>query len=454
MADINIGRALSGLGAAFKNEMPAFMQQVRQEDLDAEKRAEREMFLSDRSFDRGLAAEDRAMRLEDRSIATERANSDRMFELEEKRKETLFKDTAVAKQYFKDGNISAIIDLYADRVDLLRGMGINTSNSERMLSFAQDALSDPNALSRLNSEINTVYDTGRAFNVGMGEMPSAYRSLDLQAQAAGFPRGSSEYQRFMRFGGGSADEGAAKTEFFENGAVLEKPRNGPPKLFVNGQQIVDPEEFAIQMDLAVASGPLLAGETSQAQAMGGADAGRIQEAMNEGISAAEQIPNLRDALDLLDLMETGGINQVKFRMNRLTGITPADEGELNYLMSKNVLGQLKTIFGAAFTAQEGQLLRDIEANEGQSTEVNKRLIARALAALEVRADRGTMYATDLDRPMVIRDIEGFKNRNFMSYYDQQESSSGTDTPPQPDPDIPALNSRAGEDEMRRRGLIE
>ena len=109
MPDINIGRALSGLGAAFKNEVPAFLQQVRQEDLDAERRAEREMFLADRSFDRGIAAEDRAMRLEDRKIAMERAASDRMFELEEKRKETLFKDTAEAKRYLQDGNIMAII---------------------------------------------------------------------------------------------------------------------------------------------------------------------------------------------------------------------------------------------------------------------------------------------------------------------------------------------------------
>ena len=450
---VDIGRALAGLGAAFKNEMPAFIQQTRQEDLDAEKRAEREMFLSDRSFDRGLAAEDRAMRLNDRNIAAERSGSDRMFDLEEKRKETLFKDTAVARQYLQSGNIPAIIDIYTDRVNLLGRAGIDTSNSERLLSYAQAALNDPNALSQLTGEINTVYDTGRAFNVAMEETPAAYRSLDLQAQAAGFERGSAEYQRFMRFGGGSADEGAAKTEFFDNGAVLEKPRNGVPKLFVNGQQIVDPEEYAIQMDLAVKSGPLLAGKTSEAQAMGGADAGRIQEAMNEGISAAEQIPNLRDALDLLDLMETGGINQVKFRMNRLTGITPADEGELNYLMSKNVLGQLKTIFGAAFTAQEGQLLRDIEANEGQSTEVNKRLIARALAALELRADRGTMYATDFQRPSVIRDIEGFKNRDFMSYYDQQESSSGTATSSQLVPDVTTPSPRAGEDEMRKRGLI-
>ena len=423
---VDIGRALSGLGAAFKNEMPAFIQQVRQEDALALQQEDR----------------NRAIALQDEELA-------------EKRKITMFKDAQTGQQLLLSGDLAGVVALMEDRLNILGNVpNVDTKHTRNNLYLAKlAATGDKGAEQELTRQFDNAVTVGRKSNLIGSEMPSAFRSLELQAQAAGFERGSAEYQRFMRFGGGSADEGAAKTEFFDNGAVLEKPRNGPPKLFVNGQQIVDPEEFAIQMDLAVASGPLLAGETSKAQAMGGADAGRIQEAMNEGISAAEQIPNLRDALDLLDLMETGGINQVKFRMNRLTGITPADEGELNYLMSKNVLGQLKTIFGAAFTAQEGQLLRDIEANEGQSTEVNKRLIARSLAALELRADRGTMYATDFQRPSVIRDIEGFKNRDFMSYYDQQESSSGTATPSQLVPDVTTPSPRAGEDEMRRRGLI-
>jgi len=58
-----------------------------------------------------------------------------------------------------------------------------------MLSYAQAALSDPNALSQLTGEINTVYDTGRAFNVGMGEMPSSYRALRQRALDGGLIEG-------------------------------------------------------------------------------------------------------------------------------------------------------------------------------------------------------------------------------------------------------------------------
>ena len=431
MADFTIGRALSGLGAAFKNEVPAFLQQVRQEDLDAEKRAEREMFLADRSFDRGIAAEDRAMRLEDRNIAMERAGSDRVFELEEKRKETLFKDTAEAKRYLQDGNIMAIIDLYTDRVNLLRNMGIDTSNSERMLSFAQGALSDPNALARLNDEINTVYDTGRAFNVGMVEMPSAYRSLDLQAQAAGFSPGSAGYQRFMRFGGGSADEGAAKTEFFDNGAVLEKPRNGPPKLFVNGQQITDPKEYVIQMDLAVASGPLLAQETAIATTRGGAEEGRAQEYIIKGQSAADSTAVIRRSLALLEKVETGGLGRTTMlAAKRMFGVEGADEGELSASLGKAVLAQLRETFGAAFTAQEGESLKEIEAGFGSSVAANTRLLNNSLRIAQRAAERGIRAAESRDDYESASEIEMALDFD-LGVFESEYSSFGESVPPFP-----------------------
>lgn len=343
MAEVDVGRALAGLGAAFKNEMPAFIQQTRQED------------------------------------ALARGMEDRVLAQEEKRKETLFKDTATARQYLQSGNIPAIIDIYSDRVNLLGRAGIDTSNSERLLSYAQAALNDPNALSQLTGEINTVYDTGRAFNVAMEETPAAYRSLDLQAQAAGFERGSAEYQRFMRFGGGSADEGAAKTEFFDNGAVLEKPRNGVPKLFVNGQQIVDPEEFAIQMDLAVKSGPLMAGDIATATTRGGAEEGRAQGVITSGLDAAGATGVIRRSLDLLDRVKTGGPEAAKLFITNFAGVTGADEGELSANLGKSVLKQLKEIFGAAFTSGEGVRLERIEAGFGKSSATNRRLLENALS---------------------------------------------------------------------------
>ena len=159
MADINIGRALSGLGAAFKNEMPAFMQQVRQEDLDAEKRAEREMFLSDRSFDRGLAAEDRAMRL----AASE---ATRLAAIDEKRQETLFIDSKIALDALNAGNLNQVYEKFTDRLNVLPSMGVtNLKLSQDVQRLAAGAFENPDDLLNLRRRLEGYVNTGIEYQV-------------------------------------------------------------------------------------------------------------------------------------------------------------------------------------------------------------------------------------------------------------------------------------------------
>ena len=98
MADI--GRALAGLGAAFKNEMPAFIQQVRQEDLDAERLADREMALAER------------------------------------RKKTMFQDAYTAGSLLKAGDYTGIADLMKDRIEILRNTNADPSHSIEKLQLA------------------------------------------------------------------------------------------------------------------------------------------------------------------------------------------------------------------------------------------------------------------------------------------------------------------------------
>ena len=98
MADI--GRALAGLGAAFKNEMPAFIQQVRQEDLDAERLADREMALAER------------------------------------RKKTMFQDAYTAGSLLKAGDYTGIADLMKDRIEILRNTNADPSHSIKKLQLA------------------------------------------------------------------------------------------------------------------------------------------------------------------------------------------------------------------------------------------------------------------------------------------------------------------------------
>ena len=131
---VDIGRALSGLGAAFKNEMPAFIQQTRQEDALALQQEDREMALTER------------------------------------RKKTMFQDMAAAKILFDAGDYRGIADLMEDRVNLLRNTDADTSHSRNYGSLAvRAAAGDPQAISELGGGIQNGVAVGYA--TGMIPMP-------------------------------------------------------------------------------------------------------------------------------------------------------------------------------------------------------------------------------------------------------------------------------------------
>ena len=141
MADINIGRALAGLGAAFKNEMPAFIQQTRQEDALALQQSE---------FERNRLLQDE--------------------DLAEKRKKTMFQDLAAAKILFDAGDYRGIADLMEDRENLLRNTDADTSHTRNYGSLAlRAAAGDPQAISELGSGIQN--GVAVAYATGMIPMP-------------------------------------------------------------------------------------------------------------------------------------------------------------------------------------------------------------------------------------------------------------------------------------------
>lgn len=135
------------------------------------------------------------------------------------------------------------------------------------------------------------------------------------------------------------------------------------------------------------------------------EAGRRQQAINKGLDAADSFANIQRGLDLLDSIETGGIDAVSLKAKQLFGVEGADEAELSNRMGKAVLSQLRETFGAAFTAKEGDQLKDIEAGFGKSTEGNKRLLEQTKRIILRAARRGIRAAKaegDLD---TVADIE-------------------------------------------------
>ena len=141
-------------------------------------------------------------------------------------------------------------------------------------------------------------------------------------------------------------------------------------------------------DRVASSGGQIAGARTTATGI----ATRNQGYINTGIDAADSVSNLTKTLNLLKTVETGGFNNVALAASRLLGVTGADEAELSANMGKAILAQLKPIFGAAFTAQEGERLEKIEASFGKSTQANVRLIQNVLRTTERAARRGLSAA--------------------------------------------------------------
>jgi hypothetical protein len=152
-----------------------------------------------------------------------------------------------------------------------------------------------------------------------------------------------------------------------------------------GQVNVTPLSTADQENAA-------AGEKSGAQATGTGQANRVQAQIDLGLSAADSMATVKRARQLLETVDTGGLDNLKLKATQLFGVTGADETELSANIGKAVLSQLRQTFGAQFTAAEGERLAGIEAGFGKSTEGNKRLLEQAEKILDRAARRGLSAA--------------------------------------------------------------
>jgi hypothetical protein len=135
-----------------------------------------------------------------------------------------------------------------------------------------------------------------------------------------------------------------------------------------------------------------AGTVAGGAATGKGNAERNQIFISEGMAAADSLPTLNRAIELLGTTKTGGLNNLKLWASNTLGVTGADEAELSANMGKAVLSQLRSTFGAAFTEREGAKLQEIEAGFGKSTDGNKRLLQQAQKLVDRAARRGLAAA--------------------------------------------------------------
>lgn len=147
---------------------------------------------------------------------------------------------------------------------------------------------------------------------------------------------------------------------------------------------------------------------------------RIKSTIDRGVTAAESIPNLKRGLELLDMVETGGVRAVGLRAKQLFGIETGDEGELSNRLSKAVLSQLRDTFGAAFTENEGKRLERIEAGFSKNTVTNKRLLNQALRMAQQKAEAAKKAAQDIGDNYTVEEIDDLMSFTYSLNDQQQE----------------------------------
>jgi hypothetical protein len=128
---LDLSTALAGIGAAFKGETPQFMQQQRQQqELD------------------------RRRMLEDEQIA-------------EKRKATMFMDSAAASQYLNAGDLTSVENIFKDRMNILGNMpNVDTSHTQQKLAMAMAAKGgDTQSLNQLKSMLGNEVSVGQAYGI-------------------------------------------------------------------------------------------------------------------------------------------------------------------------------------------------------------------------------------------------------------------------------------------------
>ena len=332
-------------------------------------------------------------------------------QLEEALTKSAAQDALQIQQLAKTGDLRQAMDILGDRAQLEKQLGVDPRSTMRLadslMSGGFDAI-----LPQINSTVEMGVRIGLIEPFG-GEVPASFRSLQMQAQAAGLTPGTPDYQEFMQFGGFEGRLGAAKTINYKDGTFVTKPRVGPQKVYdPTGQEITDPERKREVLTAAIQSGVVYETDVARGRGIGDAMAERSQDAIQAGLDAAQRIPKLKEAMAILDTVPTGGMDALVLAFRQRLGITSADESKLIYELSKNVLSQLRPTFGAAFTAREGDLLQRIEANTSMSTEGNRALLQELIDALQLDVDRGRLEAKEIRDTTSLLAIDGYLKQQF------------------------------------------
>lgn len=328
------------------------------------------------------------------------------------RKKAMALDTRSALRMMNAGNRTSAADLLRDRIGRVGQLGGDPSHSVKLLSTIEDQ-NVPDA--EIIEGLQTI--DFRAVDAGLLEaLPAAPKDKFIKTIGGKVvvQKPSGEFEA-VNVGGLSPadqinDKSVQSSRQLPGGIVQVVFKDGTIQTLQ-----ATPEEQKLIRD-AEQRGVSLSAAAAGARA--GATIGergketRIQKTIVEGVDAVQGIPILRRSLQLLERIETGGIESAKLRAKQLFGIEGADEGELSANLGRAVLSQLKATFGSAFTEREGARLERMSAGFGKSPATNKRILRQSLKLAQDAAERGLDAAVNRKDEATADQIRDFLDGRF------------------------------------------
>ena len=393
---INFGDILGGLGAAYGGRAQEYAQgiQQREQGLTERKRAELEA-----------------------------------------RQKAMYQDGYQAFKMLSDGNLDGIIDLANDRLEMLSTFqDADPSDTMEILQNAEAAKTgDPMAIRNLSMKLAGAAQTAQ--RMGLVPQMEQERGVVVDKNVINPVTGKVIYAAPPV--SESVFEASPGITRYRNGVAVQYSRDGKRQVLDELGNLVTGVAARTAIQSGINSGVVEAGQIASEQVQGRGLSERAQAIINTGVDAVAQIPVLTNAIGLLDEVKTGGLSAANIKLKSLLGVEAADEGELSYLLSTNVLQQLKPIFGSAFTASEGERLTSISASIGRSSETNRRLLGEALRIARTAAEKALDRADEAGDASTVREIQ-----NALKQLEEFEGGASTTQGGAADMGNPDLFNRA------------
>ena len=336
-------------------------------------------------------------------------------EMMQARQRAMYQDAESALKLLAAGDLDGVVQLGRERIELLKNFpDADPSDTVRITQLAQlSRAGDRGAYQSLQRELLGAVQRG--MSMGYITPPQQERGVVVNGNVVDPITGRVIYE--SPASALPSDEFSPGITRYRNGVAVQYSRQGNVRVVdEQGKQVTGAEaQDAIRRGQE--SGITEAGQVAASQAQSRGATERAQGIINAGVDAIAQFPTLTNAISLLDEVKTGGISGASIRARSLFGIESGDEGELSYLLATNVLQQLRPIFGAAFTASEGERLTRISASIGRNPDTNMRLLREALRISRTAAEKALDRAQEAGDSSTAREIE-----RALTQLDEFESS--------------------------------